>query len=143
MPASNSSYETISLCIVEDLDRDATNDRPTEKFVEHVKELGVDTKDVLLQTAAGVQHAIETAGDYIRTQLVSTAATASSDGKEQTNDLLHQAAVIKDVLVQKAVEVKDATVDAIKDLTTPPEEQKTTVHFNNAAATVTAEKKTE
>lgn len=114
-----------------------------------MKELGVDTKDVFLQTAAGVQHAIETAGDYIRTQLATTASSpdtsteATSDGKEQTNDLLHQAAVFKDVLVQKAMEVKDATVDVIKDLTTPPEEQKTTVPFNRTTTTVATEKKTE
>lgn len=135
-------------CILEDLSG-SESEKPTEKFVEHVKELGSDTKEVLLQTAAGVQQALETAGDYIRTQLASTAASSDTSGKTSstekstTSDLLHQASAIKDVIVQKAMEVKDVTVDVIKDLTTPPEEQKTTVHFNNGTTTVTTEKKTE
>jgi len=39
-----------------------------EKFVEHVKELGVDTKDAVLHTATNIPHALKRASDYIRTQ---------------------------------------------------------------------------
>ena len=110
-----------------------------EKFVDHVKELSVDTKDVLLHTAAGVQHAFESAGDFIRTQLATTPSSEHVDrlpGKEP-NDLLHQAVLFKDVIVQKAMDVKDATVDVIKELTTPTE-QPTTVSFHHGTTTMTA-----
>ena len=100
---------------------EADDDQSVEvKFVEHVKELGVDTKDVLLHTAANVQHVLETAGDYIRTQLSSnsTEDTPRMAMHHEQNDFLHQAAVFKHVLVQKAMNVKDATIDVLKDIAT-------------------------
>ena len=57
---------------------------------------------------------------------------------------MHQAAVLKDVLVQKAIDVKDATVDALKELTTPSEEQAKAVHYNyGTTTTIVTEKKPE
>lgn len=56
---------------------------------------------------------------------------------------MHQAAVLKDVLVQKAIDVKDATVGALKELTTPSEEQAKAVHYNHGTTTTVAEKKPE
>ncbi|CAF0914923.1 unnamed protein product [Adineta ricciae] len=100
---------------------EADDDQSIEvKFVEHVKELGVDTKDVLLHTAANVQHVLETASDYIRTQLSSnsTEDTSRMEIHHEQNDFLHQAAVFKHVLVQKAMDVKDATIDVLRDIAT-------------------------
>ena len=97
---------------------EADDDQSVEgKFVEHVKELGVDTKDVLLHTAANVQHVLETAGDYIRTQLSSnsTEDTPRMARHHEQNDFLHQAAVFKHMLVQKEMNIKDATIYVIKD----------------------------
>ena len=128
-----------------DEDLASSNDQTAEeKFVGHVKELGADTKDVLLQTAANVQHALETAGDYIRTQL----ATSSSDNTENTagkdeSNLLQQASALKDVLVQKAIDIKDATVDVIKDLATPQEQTIPVAEFHQGTATLSTEKKNE
>ena len=119
-----------------------------EKFVEHVKELGADTKDVFLNTAANVQHALETAGDYIRTQLATDSSnstektTTTTNDKDQSN-LLQQASALKDVLVQKVIEVKDATVDVIKDLATPQEQPVSVADFHHGKATLTADKKNE
>ena len=115
-----------------------------EKFVDHVKELGSDTKDVLLQTAVGVQHALESAGDYIRTQLASTSTEhgEKSTGKEN-NDLLHQAAILKDAIVQKAIDVKDATVDALKELSAPTDEQSKNIHYSHGTTVIVTEKQPE
>jgi hypothetical protein len=123
------------ISISEDLLASASDRTAEEKFVTHAKELGTDTKDVLLQTAVGVQHALETAGDYIRTQLSSTSSenTDKTNGKDQ-NDFLQQASAFKDVLVQKAIDVKDATVIAIKDLTSPLDEP-VVIHDSNTTTT--------
>jgi len=59
------------LLIIEDTLVSDNDQIVEEKFVERVKDLGVDTKDALLHTVANVQHALEIAGDYIRTQLSS------------------------------------------------------------------------
>ena len=130
------------LLIIEDtlaFDNDQT---AGEKFVEHAKELGADTKDVLLNTVANVQHALETAGDYIQTQSSSTTAenTEKTTEKDQ-NDLIQQASSLKDILVQKAIDAKDATIDVIKDITSPPE-QSPTVSFQQNSTTVMMNKKT-
>ncbi len=133
------------LLIIEDDIASKDDQTAEEKFVEHVKELGVDTKDVLLHTATNVQHALGTASDYIRTQLSSTTSEnteiQTTKDKDQ-NNLVHQASALKDVIIQKAIDVKDATVDVIKDLATP-QEQSTTVNFHQGTATVTTEKKQE
>ena len=121
-----------------------------EKFVEQVMELGADTKDVFLHTAANVQQALETAGDYIRTRLTSSSdntgkvtATTTTTEKDQTN-FLQQASALKDVLVQKAIDIKDATVDVIKDLANPQEEMTASdVDFDEEMKTPIAEKKNE
>ena len=133
-------YDEVSFA--EDLSALHAGRTAEEKFVEHVKELGTETKDVLLQTAVGVQHALESAGDYIRTQLTSTPTehVEKPAGKEN-NDFMHQAAILKDVLVQKAIDVKDATVDALKELTTPPEEQSKAVHYNHGTTTTAVTEK--
>ena len=129
-----------------DDDLASSNDQTAEeKFVSHAKELGADTKDVFLHTAANVQHALETAGDYIRTHI----ATSSSDNTEKTTEkdesnLLQQASALKDVLVQKAIDIKDATVDVIKDLAIPQEEAtKIKIDFHSGTTTLTTEKKNE
>ncbi|UJR32886.1 hypothetical protein I4U23_020347 [Adineta vaga] len=113
---------TTITCFGEDMLELNEDSSAETKFVEHVKELGVDTKDVLLHTAANVQHALETAGDYIRTQLTSntTEDTQKTTNNDQT-DFLHQAAAFKDVIVQKAMDVKDATIDVLKDISASSE----------------------
>ena len=109
-------------------------------------ELGADTKDVFLHTAANVQQAFETAGDYIRTRLASSSdnnGKVTTTEKDQTN-FLQQASALKDVLVQKAIGIKDATVDVIKDLANPQEETTASdVDFDKEMKTPIAEKKNE
>ena len=119
-----------------------------EKFVEHVKELGSDTKDVLLHTAANVQQALETAGDYIRTQLASSSSehtekSSTTTTEKDHSNLLQQATALKDVFVQKVIEVKDATVDVIKDFSTPQEQPTPTAEYHHGKTTLTTEKKNE
>lgn len=138
LPASDNTNLPFESFFSDDALTGNEDDSPESKFVEHVKELGADTKDVLLHTAANVQHAIETAGDYLRTQL----APAATDSPEKTDkptsheqsDFLQQASALKDVLVRKALDVKDATIDVLKDISAPPEQ---------SPAVFTAEKKTE
>ena len=116
-----------------------------------MKELGSDTKDVLLHTAANVQQALETAGDYIRTQLASSSSehteksstTTTTTTEKDHSNLLQQATALKDVFVQKVIEVKDATVDVIKDLSTPQEQPTPTAEYHHGKTTLTTEKKNE
>ena len=121
-----------------------TNQTAGEKFVEHAKELGADTKDVLIHTAANVQHALESAGDFIRTQLATTPSEhPQKESEKDQNNFLQQASALKDVLVQKAIDAKDATVDVLKDLATPLDQSTTTVEFHRGTTTLTTDKKNE
>ncbi|CAF1494212.1 unnamed protein product [Didymodactylos carnosus] len=80
---------------------------PESKFVDTVKELGIDTKDVVVHQAEEarntIQQAFGQASEYLRERV-------PAEYKEK-------AAGVKDALIQTAIDIKDATVDVVNTLT--------------------------